>query len=139
MIKKLKIFIGEVRAELGKATWPWDPKEKGLKKYRELIDSTGIVLIAMLLLGAFVAVNDFFLINAVSYFTRTELQDRAVMPEALDKKTAPLAPSAETSSQQAATPSAAEATAPAPLPGPEFTAPENAPQANPSPSPAAAP
>ena len=25
-------YFGEVRAELKKATWPWDPKEKGFKK-----------------------------------------------------------------------------------------------------------
>ena len=32
-------FIGEVRGELVKASWPWDPKEHGVRKYRELIDS----------------------------------------------------------------------------------------------------
>ncbi len=79
MIRKIKTFFGEVRAELARATWPWDPKEKGLKKYRELIDSTGIVLIAMLIMGAFVSLNDFFLINAVSAFTRTDLSARRVV------------------------------------------------------------
>lgn len=41
-----------------KATWPWDPKEKGFAKYKELNDSTIVVFIAMLLMGAFVAFFD---------------------------------------------------------------------------------
>ena len=41
-----------------KATWPWDPKEKGFAKYKELNDSTIVVFIAMLLLGAFVSFFD---------------------------------------------------------------------------------
>jgi preprotein translocase subunit SecE len=45
---------------LRKATWPWDPKEKGIgNKYKELIDSTIVVIIATLLLSAYVAVVDF--------------------------------------------------------------------------------
>ena len=51
-----KDFVTEVKVELAKASWPWDPKEKGMKKYKELIDSTLIVIIAMawlwILLGA---------------------------------------------------------------------------------------
>ena len=50
MFEKSSKFFGEVKAELLKATWPWDPKEKGFKKYKELSDSTVVVLIAMLLL-----------------------------------------------------------------------------------------
>ncbi len=50
MIAKTKDFFNEVKVELAKASWPWDPKEKGFKKYKELIDSTLIVVIAMLLL-----------------------------------------------------------------------------------------
>lgn len=52
-----------------KATWPWDPKEKGLKKYKQLIDSTIVVLIAMVLLGAFVATIDFAMHQAMSFLT----------------------------------------------------------------------
>ncbi|MEZ5299172.1 MAG: preprotein translocase subunit SecE [Verrucomicrobiales bacterium] len=58
-------YLTEVKVELQKATWPWDPKEKGFKKFRELTDSTVVVLVAMLLLGAFVAFWDLIL-NAVS-------------------------------------------------------------------------
>ena len=70
MIAKTKNFVNEVKVELQKASWPWDPKEKGIKKYKELIDSTLVVIIAMLLLGGYVALFDFVLVNVVHYFTR---------------------------------------------------------------------
>ena len=66
---KLGKYFGEVKAELKKATWPWDPKEKGLKKYKQLIDSTIVVLIAMVLLGAFVATIDFAMRNTMDFLT----------------------------------------------------------------------
>ena len=61
MIKKIRIFIGEVRGELLKAQWPWDPNEKGVRRYRELFDSTKVVIIAMLLLGGYIAFFDLIL------------------------------------------------------------------------------
>ena len=61
MLAKTKAFIGEVRVELLKASWPWDPKEKGYKKYKELADSTLIVLIAVLLLSGYISFWDFIL------------------------------------------------------------------------------
>ncbi|MDQ6625410.1 MAG: preprotein translocase subunit SecE [Verrucomicrobiota bacterium] len=70
MIGKSKSFLGEVKVELQKASWPWDPKEKGMKKYKELTDSTLVVIIAMLLLGGYVALFDFILVNVLHYFTR---------------------------------------------------------------------
>ncbi|MFN2540841.1 MAG: preprotein translocase subunit SecE [Chthoniobacterales bacterium] len=70
MITKTKTFFNEVKVELQKASWPWDPKEKGFRKYKELFDSTGVVLISMLLLGAYVALFDFVLVNFIHYFTR---------------------------------------------------------------------
>ena len=69
MFGKVGKFIGEVRAELHKATWPWDPKEKGFKKYKQLIDSTVVVLIASLLLGAYVAFADFVMVYAIKAVT----------------------------------------------------------------------
>ena len=66
---KIGKYFGEGRTELKKATWPWDPKEKGLKKYKQLIDSTIVVLIAMVLLGAFVATIDFAMRNVMSFLT----------------------------------------------------------------------
>jgi len=70
VIAKTKSFFNEVKVELQKASWPWDAKEKGFRKYKELFDSTGVVLISMLLLGGFVAFFDFVLVNFVHFFTR---------------------------------------------------------------------
>ena len=70
MIGKTKNFISEVRLELQKASWPWDMKEKGMKRYKELTDSTLVVIIAMLLLGGYVALFDFILVNVIHFFTR---------------------------------------------------------------------
>jgi preprotein translocase subunit SecE len=70
MISKTKNFFNEVKLELQKASWPWDPKEKGFRKYKELFDSTGVVIVSMLLLGGFVAFFDFVLVNFVHFFTR---------------------------------------------------------------------
>ncbi len=70
MITKTKTFINEVKVELQKASWPWDPKEKGMKRYKELTDSTIVVIIAMLLLGGYVALFDFILVNVIQFFTR---------------------------------------------------------------------
>jgi len=70
MITKIKNFLGEVKLELQKASWPWDPKEKGFRRYKELSDSTVVVAISMVLLGGFVAFFDFVLVNFVHFFTR---------------------------------------------------------------------
>jgi preprotein translocase subunit SecE len=69
MIAKTKNFVGEVKSELQKASWPWDPKEKGMKKYKELVDSTLIVVIAMLLLSGYVSFWDFIMVNIVGKLT----------------------------------------------------------------------
>ncbi len=70
MLAKTKNFFSDVKLELLKASWPWDPKEKGMKKYKELIDSTMIVIIAMLLLAGYVAVWDFVMVNIVGSLTK---------------------------------------------------------------------
>jgi preprotein translocase subunit SecE len=70
MFRKLKRFISEVRVELGKATWPWDPKEKGFRRYKELADSTVVVMVAMLILGGYIAFFDLMLVNVVGWLTR---------------------------------------------------------------------
>ena len=69
MIGKTRRFIAEVRTELGKAQWPWDPNEKGFKRYKELVDSTTVVVIAMVILGGYLAFFDYILINFVSILT----------------------------------------------------------------------
>ena len=61
MLAKTKNFTSDIWTELKKASWPWDPKEKGMKKYKELTDSTLIVVIAMLLLSGYVAGWDFIM------------------------------------------------------------------------------
>jgi len=71
MFQKISTFIGEVRGELRKATWPWDsdPKAKGFKKYKELVDSTVVVMIAIVLLAGFVAVSDLLLSSAIRFIS----------------------------------------------------------------------
>jgi preprotein translocase subunit SecE len=68
-MKKVSKYLGEVRSELRKAIWPWDPKEKGVKKYKQLIDSTVVVMIAMVLLGAYVATIDFAMRHFMDFLT----------------------------------------------------------------------
>jgi len=72
MFQKISTFIGEVKTELRKATWPWDsdPKAKGLKKYKELVDSTVVVLIAVALLAGYVAFWDVILQSVISGVTK---------------------------------------------------------------------
>ncbi|MEI6072717.1 MAG: preprotein translocase subunit SecE [Verrucomicrobiae bacterium] len=69
MLTKIRKFYSEVRVELGKAQWPWDPNEKGFRRYKELTDSTVVVLIAMAILGGYIAFFDFTLINVVGFLT----------------------------------------------------------------------
>ena len=56
-----RIFVGEMVDELKKATWPTWP---------ELRASTVVVIIAVLILGAFTSISDFALFNFVDLFTR---------------------------------------------------------------------
>jgi preprotein translocase subunit SecE len=70
MLTKTKNFFSEVKVELQKASWPWDPKEKGFRRYKELFDSTVVVIVAMVLLGGYVSLFDFILVNVVHFFTR---------------------------------------------------------------------
>jgi preprotein translocase subunit SecE len=67
MFRRVVQFLGEVRTELGKASWPWDVKEKGARRFRELIDSTSVVVIAVLLLSGYIAFWDFIMVKVVSW------------------------------------------------------------------------
>ena len=69
-MSKLRTYWDEVVVELRKATWPWDPKERGVKKYKEIIDSTTVVIVAMLLLGGYVSLWDLLLNSLVGLLTR---------------------------------------------------------------------
>ena len=62
-------FAGEVRVELEKCSWPWDPAQSGFKKYKELIESTVVVVISVILLAGVVTVSDFFLGHVVGALT----------------------------------------------------------------------
>jgi preprotein translocase subunit SecE len=70
MLAKTRTFFSEVKAELQKASWPWDPQERGVKKYRELIDSTTVVIVAMLLLSGFVSLWDLVMMSLVGTLTK---------------------------------------------------------------------
>ena len=69
MFRKLSLSISNLKNELKKCSWPWesDTKVKGFKKYRELTNSTMVVLVAMVLLGAYVAFFDFVMARVVSW------------------------------------------------------------------------
>ena len=60
-MNRVSNYLSEVWVELKKATWPWDPKETGFARYKELTDATTVVFIAMLLLAAFTGTFDFAL------------------------------------------------------------------------------
>jgi preprotein translocase subunit SecE len=66
-------FVGEVKVELDKCSWPWDPNQTGLKKYRELIESTVVVIISVVLLAGFVTTCDWILAHLVGFLTGSAL------------------------------------------------------------------
>ncbi|MBX3741918.1 MAG: preprotein translocase subunit SecE [Akkermansiaceae bacterium] len=68
---RVSTFVSEVKGELKKASWPWesDPKIKGFRKYKELVDSTVVVLIAMILLAGFVQFWDYIHVAVITFLT----------------------------------------------------------------------
>jgi preprotein translocase subunit SecE len=66
-------FISEVGVELSKCAWPWNPQEKGFKRYKELIDSTVVVAVSSLLLAGIVTSSDFILLKVVGFLTRLHI------------------------------------------------------------------
>ena len=58
--RKLGIFYGETVQELKKSSWP---------NRKELRDMTIVTIIAIIILGIFIAVSDFALFNVVDLFT----------------------------------------------------------------------
>ena len=62
-------FISEVKVELDKCAWPWDPNQTGLKKYKELFESTLVVIISVVLLAGFVTTSDLVLAHVVGALT----------------------------------------------------------------------
>ena len=62
-------FIAEVKVELAKCSWPWDPNQRGFKKYKELLESTAVVIVSTILLAGFVTTSDFVLTHVVGFLT----------------------------------------------------------------------
>jgi preprotein translocase subunit SecE len=58
--RSIRIFWSETITELKKAAWP---------SIRELRESTVVVLVAVILLGAFIGIADFSLFQVVNLFT----------------------------------------------------------------------
>jgi len=58
-------FLREVRTELGKCSWPWDPEQTGLRKYKQLIDSTVVVIVSTILLAGYITGFDYLIGNLV--------------------------------------------------------------------------
>lgn len=58
---KIREFMTEVAVELKKSSWP---------TRKELVDSTVVVIITLLILGAFVALADFVFLRLVSLLMR---------------------------------------------------------------------
>ena len=59
--RKIRIFAGETLLELRKATWP---------TRIELRDSTVVVIISIILLGAFISLSDWSVYNVVTLLTK---------------------------------------------------------------------
>ena len=59
--RSTRIFVGEMIAELQKASWP---------TRQELWDSTVVVIVACVLLGLFTSIVDFSLYQFVDLFTK---------------------------------------------------------------------
>jgi preprotein translocase subunit SecE len=70
-------FVGEVRVELDKCSWPWDPNQTGFKKFKELRDSTVVVILSVILLAGFVTSADWLLTHLVGFLTGTGLMNTA--------------------------------------------------------------
>ena len=73
-------FVGEVKVELDKCAWPWDPNQTGFKKFRELRDSTVVVILSVILLAGFVTTSDWLLTHLVGFLTGTRIATAGALP-----------------------------------------------------------
>ena len=62
LVVKTKTFFAEVVTELKKSAWP---------TRKELLDSTLVVIVTMLILGAFVAVADLVFVKIIGILTKS--------------------------------------------------------------------
>ena len=58
---RLQSFLTEVSAELKKSSWP---------TRKELVDSTLVVIVTVLILGVFVALADMVFLRIIAFLTR---------------------------------------------------------------------
>ena len=61
LLKKVQTFLSEVRVEMQKVTW---------STREELMGSTAVVLMTMLILSTFIGITDFVFSNVLSLFLR---------------------------------------------------------------------
>ena len=61
MLGNIRKFLSEVRAEMQKVTW---------STREEIVGSTGVVLMTMLILSTFIGISDFILAHALSVLLR---------------------------------------------------------------------
>ena len=62
LVVKAKMFFAEVVTELKKSAWP---------TRKELLDSTLVVIVTMLILGIFVAVADLVFVKIIGALTKS--------------------------------------------------------------------
>ena len=62
LVVKTKMFFAEVVTELKKSAWP---------TRKELLDSTLVVIVTMLILGIFVAVADLVFVKIIGALTKS--------------------------------------------------------------------
>ena len=60
-------FVREVRVELAKCTWPWDPEQTGFRKYKVLIDTTVVICVTTLLMAGYITGFDFAINKLVGW------------------------------------------------------------------------
>lgn len=61
LFRKIRIFFGEMVQELKKASWP---------TLLELRDSTFVVVVAIIILGAYITWADWSVYNVVTFLTK---------------------------------------------------------------------
>jgi preprotein translocase subunit SecE len=61
ILERTRTFFGEVKAELKKCAWP---------TRSELVDSTMVVVVSLVILGVYVGTSDFVVINLLKVLIR---------------------------------------------------------------------
>ncbi len=66
-------YAEQVREELVKCTWPWDPNLEPFnpRKYRQLTESTVVVIVLTVMMAGLISVADVLIHPAVGFLTNT--------------------------------------------------------------------